>query len=102
MLIHSNGRIKGLLEGSGGRVRFTPIVDRQGTAAWPGKFLLTDVVAREANLAIGDPSKRLISLESKRRELNAGGRRVYELEMLLDRVAAGSPSFDRATIDRLL
>src|SRR5882757_7450872 len=49
-----------------------------------------------------DPSKRKVSLESKRRELNAGGRRVFEVEMLLDPIAAGSPFFDRAVIERLL
>jgi len=43
-----------------------------------------------------------ISLESKRRELNAGGRRVYEVEMLLDPMAAGSAFFDRSIIDRLM
>jgi hypothetical protein len=35
-------------------------------------------------------------------ELNAGGRRVYKVEMLLHPVAAGSPFFDGAIIDRLL
>src|SRR5439155_18805890 len=48
------------------------------------------------------PTRRVISLESKKRELNAGGRRVYEVEMLLDPMAAGAAFFDRAIIDRLL
>ena len=54
------------------------------------------------NADIADPSKRKISLEGKRRELKTGGRRVYEVEMLLDPVAAGSPFFERPTIEHLI
>jgi hypothetical protein len=44
----------------------------------------------------------ILRIESKRCELNVGGQRVYEMEMLLDPVAAGSPFFDRPTIERLI
>ena len=80
----------------------SPFLGRQGILSRPDKYVKTDDEAVGANRDIADPSKRKISLESKRHELNAGGRRVYEVEILLDPVAAGSPFFDRAIIERLL
>lgn len=85
-----------------GTVRFIPVVDTQGVLAWPEKFAATDAEAVAANRGIPDPARRKISLESKKRELNAGGRRVYEVEMLLDPVAAGSPFFDRDKVNEAL
>lgn len=96
------GYVKRAVEAAGGRVRFIPVVDRHGIIAWPAKYLKTDAEAIAANASINDPSKRKVSLESKKRELNGGGRRVFEVEMMLDPVAAGSPFFDRAVIERLL
>ena len=96
------GYVRKAVDGSGGRVRFITIVDRQGELSWPDKYVKTDADTVLVNDAISDPSKRKISLEAKRRELNGGGRRVYEVEMLLDPVAAGSPFFDRPTIERPL
>jgi hypothetical protein len=96
------GYIRRSVEGAGGHVRFIPVVDREGEVSWPAKYVKTDPEALEANKAIPDPTRRKISLEAKKRELNAGGRRVFEVEMLLDPVAAGSPFFDRAIIDRLI
>jgi hypothetical protein len=96
------GYVRKAVDGSGGRVRFIPVADRQGVLAWPDKYVKTDAEAVVANRNIADPSKRQISLEAKRRELNAGERRVYGVEMLLDPAAAGSPFFDRAVIDRLI
>jgi hypothetical protein len=96
------GYVRKAVDGSGGRARFIPVVNRQGELAWPDKYVKTDADAAVFNHDIADPGKRKISLESKRRELNAGGRRVYEVEMLLNPVAAGSPFFDRAAIERLI
>jgi hypothetical protein len=96
------GYIRRAVEASDGRVRFMPVVDNQGIISWPAKYVKTDAEALAANKDITDPARRKISLEAKRREMNAGGRRVYEVDMLLDPVAAGSPFFDRAVIDRLL
>src|SRR5207249_4681922 len=70
------GYIRRSVAGSGGRVRFIPVVDRAGAISWPEKYVKSDAEAAEANTAINDPTKRKISLESKKRELNAGGRRV--------------------------
>jgi hypothetical protein len=77
-------------------------MNRQGESAWPDKYVKIDADAAAVNADIADPGKREISLERKRRELNNGGRHVYEVEMLFDPVAAGSPFFDRATIERLI
>jgi hypothetical protein len=95
------GYVRRSVEASGGRVRFIPVM--LGAAiTWPDKYVLTDADAVAINKDIADPTKRKISLESKKRELNAGGRRVYEVEMMLDPVAAGSPFFDREIINELL
>jgi len=90
------------VKGSGGIVRFIPVVDKEGNISWPDKYVKTDLDAVQANEGITEPSLRKVSLESKKREMNAGGRRVYEVEMMLDPVAAGSPFFDRSIIDRLI
>lgn len=94
--------IRRSVEAAGGVVRFVPVVDRVGVISWPDKYVRSDIEALEANKGINDPTKRKVSLESKKREMNAGGRRVYEMDMLLDPVAAGSPFFDRAAIERLI
>ncbi len=96
------GYLKRSIEGSGGRVRFVPVIAKDGTISWPDKYVKTDVEAVAANQDITDPTRRKISLEAKKRELNAGGRRVYEVDMLLDPAAAGSAFFDRQVIDRLI
>jgi hypothetical protein len=93
------GYIMQSVEGAGGRVRFIPVVDKQGVLSWPDRHVKTDAEAVEANRAISDPTRRKISLESKKREMNAAGRRVYEVEMLLDPVAAGSPFFNRKKVE---
>lgn len=89
------------VEGSGGKVRFVPVVNKDGSIAWPGKYVATDVEAFAINKDL-PREKHKVSLEAKKRELNAGGKRVYEVEMLNDPIAAGSAFFDRRIIDRLL
>jgi hypothetical protein len=76
------------MDGSGRRPRFIPIVLREGELAWPDKYVKTDSEALVANKDILNPCKRKISLKTERAELNAGGRRVYAVEMLLDPIAA--------------
>ena len=58
------GYIHKAVDGSGGRVRFVPIVDRQGVISWPDKYVKTDDEAVVANRDIPEPSKRKISLEA--------------------------------------
>ena len=96
------GYIRRSIEGGRGRVRLIPIVDKGGALAWPATFVKTDAEALDPNRDIHDPARRKISVESKRREFNVGGRRVYEIEVLLDPMSAGSAFLDRAVIDRLM
>jgi hypothetical protein len=94
--------VRKAVNGSGGQSRFIPVVSREGELPWPDKYVEADNKALLANKDVVDPSKRKISLESKRRELNAGRRWAYEVDVLLDPMAASSPLFDRITIERLL
>ena len=66
------GYVRKAVDGSGGRLRFIPIVNRQGELSWPDKYVKTDGESVLANKSILDSSKRKISLESKRR----GSRRL--------------------------
>lgn len=103
--ISENGSIGYVLKSvreSKGRVRFIPIVDSDGNIAWPAKYVETDEEAAKLNRTITDPARRKVSLQGLRRELNAGGRRVYEEDMLLDPAAAGNLFFDREKIDELI
>lgn len=86
---------------SGGIVRFVPVIDKKGNIAWPDKYVLTDAEAVEINKTLPN-DKRKVSLETKKRELNAGGNRIYEVEMLLDPASAGTSFFDRRKIDLAL
>lgn len=83
---------------SGGVVRFIPVVDKRGNIAWPDKYVHTDEEAVKLNLSL-TKDKQKVSLENKKRELNAGGKRAYEVEMMLDPIAAGSAFFDRRLVD---
>lgn len=83
---------------SGGIVRFIPVVDKKGNIAWPDKYVHTDEEAVEANKTLSR-DKQKVSLQNKKRELNAGGKRAYEVEMMLDPIAAGSAFFDRRLVD---
>jgi hypothetical protein len=94
--------VRETVDSSGGRVCFIPAADREGQLSWPDKYIKTDSEAVAVNKNVLDPSKRKMSLESKRRELPAGGRRVYDVEVLMQPMAAGSPVFDRATIESLV
>ncbi len=86
------------IRGSGGRVRFVPVVDKKGVIAWTDKYVHTDEESTRLNANLPN-EQRKVSLETKKRELNAGGNRVYEVEMLLDPASAGSAFFDRRKID---
>lgn len=90
-----------IVRGSGGRVRFIPVVDKKGNIAWRDKYVHTDEEAVKLNATL-PPELRKVSLQTKKRELNAGGRRVYEVEMMLDPASAGTAFFDRRKVDLAL
>lgn len=71
-----------------------------GEATWPDKYTMTDKEATMANFGSEEPPK--VSLESKKRTLNATGEKIYEMEMLNSPEAAGDLFFDRPIIDRLI
>jgi hypothetical protein len=83
---------------SGGLVRFVPVVDKKGNIAWADKYVHTDEEAIRLNATL-PPDQVKVSLETKKRELNAGGNRIYEVEMLLDPASAGTSFFDRRKVD---
>lgn len=66
---------------------------------WPDKYVATD---KEAAEIMTKHNKQVVSLEAKKRSLNAGGKRVYEVEMMNNPAAAGSIVFDRQKIDEML
>jgi len=67
--------------------------------AWPSKHVMTDQEAEALNAGIPDKSKQVVSLETKKRTLNAGGRKVYESEMMNSPELSGQLVFDRKKID---
>lgn len=90
------------VEAAGGRVRFVPVVDKKGKVSWPDKYVRTDAEARILNAKITDPTLRKVSLESKKRELNVDGKRIYEVDFLLDPIAAGTTFFDRRIVQKAI
>lgn len=78
---------------------FVP-VEVDGEIMWPGKYVATNEEAERINSVIPDRKLHVVSLEQKRKDLNAGGRKVYEAEMLNNPEAAGELFFDRERVDR--
>lgn len=74
-------------------------VEEEGTIMWEDKYVETEAEAREINKTIPDRKQWKVSLEQKRKDLNAQGRKVYEAEMLNDPAAAGDIFFNREKID---
>lgn len=81
------------------RVREVPVILKDGSLAWPEKYVHTDKEAQEINKTIMNPEKHKVSLESKRKTL---GNDVFETEMMNNPAASSNMFFDRATIDYLL
>ena len=75
-------------------VRFVPVI-KDGKPTWPDKYAMTDEEAIRRNEGV-ESSKRVISLEAKRRDL---GDSVFETEMMNNPAKAGDNIFDRAVID---
>ncbi len=75
-------------------------VEENGEISWPGKYVRTNDEAAVINAMIPNRKEYVVSLEQKRKDLNSGGRKVYEAEMLNSPEASGELFFDRARIDR--
>lgn len=80
------------------RVHRVDVEDGEGNIAWPDKY----VPLRDEALKINEARPKeemVVSLEEKKKDLNAGGRKVYEAEMLNNPEAAGEPFFNRERVD---
>jgi hypothetical protein len=73
-----------------------------GKSVWPSKFALTDEEAKEFNSKVEDPKKWCVSLESKKRTMNADGKKTFEQEMLNQPLVEGDRFFDMKKIDARL
>lgn len=100
------GVVQNLIERSKNDPRFLKRqvdAETDGKPTWSDKFVMTDKEAEALNparQAKGEAPK--ISLESRKRTLNADGQKIYETEMLNSPEASGDLFFDRAIIDRLI
>ncbi len=77
--------------------------EEDGRPTWSDKYVLTDAEASQVNklaTKFGEPPK--VSLQSKKRTLNAGGEKIYEMEMQNSPEAAGDLFFDRQIINQLI
>lgn len=70
-----------------------------GEIMWPDKYVKDNAEAAIVNAKIQDAKTKKISLEQKKKDLNANGRKIYEQEMLNNPEAAGEPFFNRERID---
>ena len=101
--ITESGVVKSLIDASEKDPRFLlrrVDAEADGLPAWPEKYTMTDAEASQANKQPDQPPK--VSLESKKRTLNATGQKIYEMEMLNSPEAAGDLFFDRPIIDSLI
>lgn len=77
-------------------------VEMDGEIVWPDKYVRTNDEALKVNSNISNRKNHKVSLEQKKKDLNANGRKVYEAEMLNNPEASGEVFFDREKIDRYL
>jgi hypothetical protein len=77
-------------------------VESEGKIAWPDKYVETEAEASKINAGITDRKNYKVSLEQKKKDLNSGGRKVYEAEMLNSPEAAGEPFFNRERVDKYM
>lgn len=101
-LISEAGNVKQLMDSAANnpklRVRIVN-AEIDGKPAWPEKYVMTD---RELEKKPYNPEAPMISLESRKRMLNADGRKVYETEMMNSPEAAGDMFFDRRRVDEAI
>ncbi len=99
------GSVQWLIDAAEGNrdFRFSEVaVIEGGKSVWPSKFALTDVEADDLNFFIEDPSRHVVSLESKKRTMNADGSKTFEQEMLNQAESQGDRFFNVDLIDKRL
>lgn len=101
--ITENGSVAKLLNEveenpSSWRLRRVDVV-MDGKIMWPDKYVRTNDEAAEINKTISDRSRLKVSLHQKKKDLNAGGKKLYETEMLNNPEAAGEAFFNRERVE---
>lgn len=84
------------------RLSEVPVMNSKGIRYWYHKFALTDKEAEERNKNIEDPKKKVISLESMKRNLNKVKPGNFEQEMLNQPLVDGERFFNIEKIDQRL
>lgn len=103
-LISDSGSVAALLEEArqnpaSWRAQQVSVVDKESEeVAWKAKYVKTDEEAAEINTN-REPKERVMSLEQLKRDLNTGGRKVFEAEMLNDPESVDEPFFNREKVD---
>ena len=73
-----------------------------GDIAWPTKYVFTDQEASLKNATVDRKDKWVVSLEAKKRTLNARGRPVFEQEMLNQPIVKGDKVFDPDVLRKMI
>lgn len=101
--ISDNGSVQWLLDTANNnnefRVSEVAIIEN-GKSIWPSRFVLTDQEAENINKDIKDPADFVVSLESRKRTMNADGSKTFEQEMLNQPLTEGERFFDTTKIDQ--
>lgn len=101
-LISEAGNVKRLMDSAENNPKLRVRVvnaEIDGKPAWPEKYVMTD---KELDKVPHNAQAPVISLESRKRMLNADGRKVYEVEMMNSPEAAGDLFFDRRRVDEAI
>lgn len=81
------------------RMQLVSVEGENGEIAWPDKYVATNDEA--AKLNVKRPRNQwVVSLEQLRKDLNSGGRKVFEAEMMNSPEASGELFFDREKCDK--
>ncbi len=103
-LISDSGSVAGLLQEAkenpdNWHVQQVSVRDASGDIVWPDKFVETRDQAAKVN-ASRPREEMAVSLEQLQKDLNSGGRKVFESEMENNPEASGELFFERARVDR--
>lgn len=104
--ISDTGSVQWLIETSIGnpdwRVSEIPVMDNKGRLYWAAKYVLTDKEKEEKNKNIEDSKKRVVSIESLKRNLNRVRPGIFEQEMMNQPLVEGERFFNTRKVDERL
>ena len=81
------------------RMQMVSVEDANGEIAWPDKYVATNDEAAKINVKRAR-NEWVVSIDQLRKDLNAGGRKVFEAEMMNSPEASGELFFDREKVDK--